>query len=259
MVQLQLLFSISFAATLSSGALAACDRDKILAVAKTYVDAQVAGTVTTLQPLLADTATYRHNNKAADLKTSVLSKALKLDHSRTIADTSACATYTEMISTAGPYVIGTQLRFNEDGSKITLVDTIAATTGNWMFNAGKTLQSVATESWEVLDESKRTTRETLKAAADAYLDMWSDGTAINKVPWGTPCKRTEGSMVVTPNCRVGAPSGGSSSMKISDRRYVIDEMIGSVDVLCSFGGSMPDSHEFRLESGQLHMVHTITV
>jgi hypothetical protein len=56
------------------------------------------------------------------------------------------------------------------------------------------------------------------------------------------------------------PHGGSA--KANDmRRYVIDEMVGSVDVLCNFAslGQMPDSHEIRVESGKVKYVHTVTV
>ena len=43
-------------------------------------------------------------------------------------------------------------------------------------------------------------------------------------------------------------------------RYVIDETIGSVDVLCQFDslGTMPDSHEIRVIDGKVKYVHTIT-
>lgn len=43
-------------------------------------------------------------------------------------------------------------------------------------------------------------------------------------------------------------------------RYVIDEVVGSVDVLCQFDslGTMPDSHEIRVIDGKVKYVHTIT-
>ncbi len=238
-------------------AAADCSREQLIAAADTYVAAQQSGSLDELQKLFSADVKYRQNNKDTDFKTGLLSKGLKLDHNRTTADNTACASFTELISTAGPYVVGTQLR--HDGGKISLVDSIVATTGDWAFNAGKTLGYVAPEDWGVLDPSKRSSRDVLKAAGDAYLDMWSNGTSINAVPWGTPCARTEGSAHVTPSCKSGAPSGGSSSMKISDRRYVIDEEIGSCNVLCAFGGRMPDSHEFRLIEGKLRLVHTVTV
>lgn len=56
------------------------------------------------------------------------------------------------------------------------------------------------------------------------------------------------------------PHGGSTKPN-GMRRYVIDEVVGSVDVLCAFDslGNMPDSHEIRLEGRKVKYVHTVTV
>ena len=251
-------------AALAGQAAADCSRDTLLAAADAYIAAQISGSVagSAFQKLLDPAVTYRQNNKAADLITDLLSKPLKLDHNRTTLDTTQCASYTELVSTAGPYVIGTQLRHasaTDAASPIVLVDTIVATTGDWAFNAAKTLSYIQPEDWGTLAESDRSPRATLQAAADAYLDMWSNSTAINAVPWGTPCARTEGSAHVTPSCKAGAPSSGTAAGKNTDRRYVIDETVGSCNAFCAFGGQMPDSHEFRLIAGKLRLVHTITV
>ncbi|KAL1893918.1 hypothetical protein Sste5346_006058 [Sporothrix stenoceras] len=251
-------------AALAGQALADCSRDTLLAAADAYMAAQITGSVSgsAFQKLLDPAVTYRQNNKAADLATGLLSKPLKLDHNRTTLDTTQCASYTELVSTAGPYVIGTQLRHasaTDAASLITSVDIIVATTGDWAFNAAKTLQYITPEDWGTLAESDRSPRALLQAAADAYLDMWSNSTAINAVPWGTPCARTEGSAHVTPSCKSGAPTTGTAAGKNTDRRYVIDETVGSCNVFCAFGGQMPDSHEFRLIAGKLRLVHTITV
>ncbi len=245
---------------LAVGTAAECSRDMLVAAAESYIAAQTSGKLDDFQKMLDASVGYQQNNKKADLATGLLSKALKLDHNRTTADTTQCASYTELVATGGPYVIGTQLRYSEDaGNKITLVDTIVATKGDWAFNAATTLSYISKEDWGTLDDTQRSPRETLQAAADAYLDMWSNSTAINAVPWGTPCARTEGSAHVTPSCRSGAPSGGTAAGRNTMRRYVIDETVGSCNVLCAFGGQMPDSHEFRLISGKLRLVHTITV
>ncbi|OAA65858.1 hypothetical protein SPI_02645 [Niveomyces insectorum RCEF 264] len=248
------------ALSLAAGTVAAdCSRDTLVAAAETYIAAQSSGQLDDLQKLFDTTVGYQENNKKATITTGLLSKALKLNHNRTTADTTQCASYTELISTAGPYVIGTHITHTADGAKITLIDTIAATTGDWAFDAAKTLSYVSTEDWGPLDASQQSSRATLQAAADAYLDMWSNSTAINAVPWGTPCARTEGSAHVTPSCKSGAPSGGTAAGRNTDRRYVIDETVGSCSVACAFGGQMPDNHEFRLISGKLRLVHTITV
>jgi hypothetical protein len=63
------------------------------------------------------------------------------------------------------------------------------------------------------------------------------------------------------SCDVGVPSG----VNIANRRFVVDEMIGSVVAFCTFGAGSPtggsgapDSHLFRLEKGKLRYVHTLT-
>jgi hypothetical protein len=98
----------------------------------------------------------------------------------------------------------------------------------------------------------------IQAAADAYCDIFSDKSV--KVPWGTPCARLEGGAYTgrgspDDSCNVGIPDG----VRLTNRRYVIDETVGAVDVMMTFGSNLPDSHEFRVEGGKLRFVHTITV
>ncbi len=54
-------------------------------------------------------------------------------------------------------------------------------------------------------------------------------------------------------------------MNIANRRFVVDETIGSVVAFCTFGAGSPaggsgapDSHLFRVENGKLRYVHTLT-
>ncbi len=241
-------------------ALAACTREDLIASAETYIAAQIAGKLDGLK--LADNFTYQENNKVVDVKKGVLNTPLKLDINRTTADTVACASYTMLISTGGPkaYVLATQIRHNgEDTKSIAMIDTIAATTGSLFFNASLTLKYIQAESWAPLDADQRPSRELLKKVGDAYLDMWTDAMAADTIPWGTQCERVEGSRLTKP-CGGSLPHGGSSRPN-EMRRYVIDETIGSVDVLCAFNsiGNYPDSHEIRVEGGKVKYVHTITV
>lgn len=132
------------------------------------------------------------NNKVISGTPGVLHKPLKIEHRRTNFDLVDCATYTEIVAPTGPYTIGTQLRHDAEG-KITSIDSIAATTNAWLFNATKTLEYVKQEKWDVIPEGKRDKREVIKAAGDAYMSMWDDAKASDRVPWGTPCVRLEGS------------------------------------------------------------------
>ena len=240
---------------------AECTREGLLAAAASYLEAQSTGSTEGL-PLSASNFTYRLNNEEAEISSGVLSQALAIDLNRTTADTVACASYTMLISATGDakYVIGTQIRHeDEDTSAIALIDTIAATTGDLFFNAPQTLSYIQEEDWGTIEEGARPSREELRRVGDAYLDMWTDPAAADSIPWGTDCERVEGSMLTRP-CGATLPRGGSATPN-GNRRYVIDETVGSVDVLCSFDslGNMPDSHEVRIEAGKVKYVHTVTV
>ncbi|KAI1358333.1 hypothetical protein F5Y08DRAFT_322061 [Xylaria arbuscula] len=240
---------------------AECTREGLLAAASSYLAAQTSGSIANLQ-LSATNFTYQQNNKIADIKAGVLSQPLKIDLNRTTVDTVACASYTMLISSTGPkpYVVSTQLRHADgDVGTITMIDSIVATTGALFFNAAQTLSYIQKENWGTLDESQRANRTELKRVGDAYLDMWTDARAADSIPWGTDCERVEGSALTKP-CGASLPRGGSAKNN-GNRRYVIDETVGSVDVLCSFDslGSLPDSHEIRLEGGKVKYVHTVTV
>ncbi|KAI0976979.1 hypothetical protein F4678DRAFT_415213 [Xylaria arbuscula] len=242
-----------------------CTREGLLAAANDYLAAQASGSTASLK-LSTTNFTYQENNKKADIKTGVLSQALKIDLNRSTADTTACASYTMLISSTGakPYVISTQIRHTtdtntNDTSTISTIDSIVATTGSLFFNAAQTLSYIQKENWGTLDASQRSNRTELKRVGDAYLDMWTDLKAADSIPWGTDCERVEGSALTKP-CGASLPRGGSAKNN-GNRRYVIDETVGSVDVLCSFDalGSLPDSHEVRLEGGKVKYVHTVTV
>ncbi|KAI0160045.1 hypothetical protein GGR52DRAFT_175832 [Hypoxylon sp. FL1284] len=191
------------------------------------------------------------------MTTGVLSHPLNIAFNRSLLDTTACATYTEIVVTdaSHPYVIGTQMRF-ADG-KIANISSLVTDRGDWLFNATGTYYWASRETWDPISEEERDSREVIQAAADAYADLFNDKSV--QVPWGSPCARLEGGMytgtgAATDRCDVGVPNG----VALTNRRYVIDETIGAVDVFIDFA-TVPDSHEFRVENGKLRYVHTITV
>jgi hypothetical protein len=138
-----------------------------------------------------------------------------------------------------------------------------ATTGALFFNASATLGYFQKENWKPLEASARPSREMLQEAIDGYLDLFggpNGATARSHLPFGSPCERVEGSRFI--NCTDGIPASGPTAGKANSmRRYVIDEIMGSADVLCSFTavGNIPDSHELRIENGKIRHVHTITL
>jgi len=243
-----------------------CDQTNLTNAADAYVAAQTAGLLDPLLNFLATNWTYQENNKEMNPQKGVISKAMKIDHRRTNIDTIACASYTELIitDTSNPYVIGTQIR-HDMNMQITMIDSIASTTNSWLFDANKTLQHVLEEKWDPIPIVNRNSRDVIQAAGDAYLDMWSNATAADAVPWGEPCTRLEGSAYTgsgkpTDSCKPGIPSNHSQAPN-THRRYVVDENMGSVSILCLWEHMMmaADSHEFRLEGGKLRYVHTMTV
>ncbi|KAL2178226.1 uncharacterized protein P884DRAFT_197729 [Thermothelomyces heterothallicus CBS 202.75] len=242
-----------------------CDRSVLAEAANAYIATQTAGNISLLQGVVADGWEYVENNKRRNASEGVLEKALTINHRRTNFDLVACATYTEVIVTdpANPYVIGTQIHHDADGH-VKLIDTIASTNNSWLFDAKNTLEYVLQDNWDPIPEDKRDSREFIKAAGDAYLDMWSNETADDAVPWGTPCNRLEGPVYTgrgrpDDSCTTGIPSNHSQAPN-THRRYVIDEAMGSVSIFCLWEHMMTaaDSHEFRLEGGKLRYVHTMT-
>jgi len=236
-----------------------CTRDFLKTATTTYLASQKAGDPAELVALTSDSVVYTENFKPADITKGVLTKALTIDHDASLYDTTQCATYTEVISATGatPYVIGTQIWF-EDGV-IAKIESIVTTEGDWLFNAANTLKYATAEDWGEIPEADRDTREVIQAAGDAYCDIFKDKSTV--VPWGQPCARLEGGSYTgrgapTDSCAVGIPD----NVELVNRRYVIDETVGSVDIFMDFNGEngIPDSHQFRVEKGKLRFVHTIT-
>ena len=240
-----------------------CSREGLQSAVNLYIDAQTKGDTAGLP--LAMGLGYMENVAPANINTGIIKKAMKIDHHRSLIDTANCQTFTEAIVTnkAEPYVLGTRLRVNRD--KIAEIEILWTTTGYWLFNADAYLKWSSTENWGAIPAEKRDTRATLVAAANAYLDAFLEGKK-DLVPWGYPCQRTEGGAHTgkgdpMDSCDVGVPSG----VNIANRRFVVDETIGSVVVYCTFGAGgpgggsgAPDTHLFRIENGKLRYVHTLT-
>jgi hypothetical protein len=240
-----------------------CVRGGLQRAVDLYIEAQKQGDASAL-PLAAGVG-YVENMARVDIAEGLINTALVIDHHRSLLDESTCQTFTEVIVTdpAKPYVLGTRLRVNHD--KIAEIEILWTTTGYWLFNADNYLKYSSTEDWSPIPAERRDSRATLIGAANAYLDAFLEG-KIDQVPWGFPCVRTEGGMYTgkgspADSCEVGVPSG----VNIVNRRFVVDEVIGSVVVYCTFGAGgptggsgAPDTHLFRVENGKLCYVHTLT-
>ena len=239
-----------------------CTRDELKAAADGYIATQSTGDAA--QMPLGGWMTYTEQGQLGTMSTGIISKPLKIDFHRTLIDATNCAAYVEVIVTdpAHPYVIGAKLQSR--GGGIGDIEVIVTDAGDWLFNATNTLKYSKAENWDEIPAAERDSRETLLAAANAYLDLFNDKNV--QVPWGTPCARLEGGLytgkgapgVATPqdSCNVGVPSG----VKLVNRKYVVDESLGAVAVFLTFGqNELPDIHTFRIEKGKIRYVHTITM
>jgi hypothetical protein len=262
-VRLGLALSALLAPALSHAEVS-CTREGLRQAVDLYLAAQTRGDISGLP--LAKGVGYWENLAPADIQKGFITKPLKIDHQRSILDTATCQTFTEVIVTdkAAPYVLGARLRVNHD--KIVEVEILWTTTGYWLFDADAYLKHTSEENWGPVPRAQRESRDTLVAAANAYLDAFLEK-RTDLVPWGHPCQRTEGGRgytgkgLPTDSCSVGVPAG----VNIVNRRFVVDEELGTVQVFCTFGAGTPgggsgapDSHLFRLQNGKLRYVHTLT-
>ena len=261
MIYSTLLACASFASAVS----AACDRELLKAASAAYVKAQAAGDPSLLP--LADDVKYIENDEPVDIKSGVLSTAVTIDFDRSIHDSTECIAFTELSAATNkdPYVIDTRLVFTDD--KITSIESIVAKTGDWAFNAAGHLKWAQQEKWDPIPEDQRDTREVIQAAGDAYLDSWGDGKV--SVPYGTPCARLEGGMYTGQS----NANGNTCKMpqfpqpfKIENRRYVIDEELGAVDIFNDFPfidttrpDGTPSTNFLRVEGGKIRYIHETTV
>jgi len=240
-----------------------CTRGGLRHAVDLYIDAQTKGDISGLP--LATGVSYLENMVPVDIKKGLINTPMKIDFHRSLLDPDSGQTFTEVIVTdkENPYVIGTRIRVNHD--KIAEIEILWTKPGYWLFDADAYLKYSSSEDWGPIPVDKRDTRGTLVAAGNAYLDAFLEK-KIDLVPWGFPCVRVEGGAYTgtgspDDSCEVGVPGG----LNITNRRFIVDEVIGSVVVFCTFGPSTPDgrmgapdTHLFRLENGKLRYVHTLT-
>ena len=239
-----------------------CDPLDLKDTVSDYLAAQAAGDNTKLHMILW--VDYNEQMQNATMSTGLLSKPKKIDFHRALLDTTTCSVFMEEVVTdpANPMVIGSIV--NTRGGDVSGMQVVYTDKVNgWLFSPANTKKYSEAENWSPIPAADRDSRQTLQAAADAYLNLFNDKNA--KVPWGTPCARLEGGLYTSKaqpgslnpddSCNVGVPSG----VPIIDRSYVIDQELGAVAVLSHFGtNQVPDFHTFRVEKGKIKYVHTIT-
>ena len=256
------------AMALATSARAECSRGTLGKLTDAYVQAQSAGKPALLP--LARGATYAENDQAMDIGRGVLAAPLKVDFTRSFLDTAQCASFTEVVAASDPhpYVIHTRIEATR-GGKAAKIESVVTDKGDWMFGAAEHLAVTRTENWTEIPKDRRDSRAVLQAAADAYLDNWGDPAL--PVPHGTPCSRLEGRI----STAARNPAGNTCDMgafpqklKVTHRRYVIDETLGAVSIFHNFpwlDAGIPvdpgtqSSQMFRIEGGKTRYIHEATV
>lgn len=245
---------------------ASCTREGLQTAADLYVAAQTRGYVSPrptragavlLDDLPVSTRMSYVENFDSAPSTHLINKPLKIDRHLSLLDTARCETFTEGLVSGKtkPYAFGTRLHL--DREVVTEIETIWSATGYRGFDIDSYLTNSSAEDWGAIPPDKQDTRSTLESAANAYLDALLLGRA-DVAPWGLPCDRT----AADGSCQVGAPIG---TVNIANRHFVVDETIGAVAVLCTFGFDpatgrirAPDAHVFRVEQGKIRFVHALT-
>ena len=246
-----------------SHAQVSCTREGLQAAVDLYIAAQTKGDTAGLP--LAKGLGYVENFKTMNINDGVIRKAMKIDHHRSLLDTSTCQTFTEVIVSdkANPYALGTRLRVNH--GLIAEIEMMWTTTGYWGFNVDNYLKYSSAEDWGVIPAAKRDTRATLGVCRQR-LSRCVPGREDGSGAVGFPLQ---------PHRRRYAHGQGRSGRFLpgwrSERRqhlepaFVVDETIGAVVAFCTFGAGSatggsgaPDTHLFRVENGKLRFVHTLT-
>ncbi|TGJ88488.1 hypothetical protein E0Z10_g376 [Xylaria hypoxylon] len=264
-----MIYSIALVcASLAGQVAAACSRATLQEVTAAYVLAQTGGNPTLLS--LATNTSYAENDKPVDITKGVLSQPITIDFNRSIYDTTQCATFTELTAASSkhPYVIHTRILLDGDGIKVTKIESVVTDSGDWAFNATGHLYWTRQEKWEPIPKSQRDSRAVIQAAGDAYLNQWGNSTL--PVPLGAPCARLEGGGYTgqsNPSANTCGMGAFPQPLKVANRRYIIDEELGAVDVFNNFpwleatkpDGGVPSTNFIRVEHGLIRYIHEVTV
>lgn len=261
MIYSALLLGMGLAASRAS---AECTRAMLQESTAEYIEAQAAGEPG--MPKLASDVKYLENDESMDIAKGILAQAVTIDLNRTLLDTTQCATFIELsaATNAHPYVIHTRMLFTD--GEITDIQSVVTDADDWAFNAAGNLKWNQQEEWDPIPEDERDSREAIQAAGDAYLDSWGDSSV--SVPYGAPCARLEGGMYTgdantkTNTCEMPE---FPEPLEITNRRYVVDEEMGAVDIFNNFPfidqgkpDGTPSTNFIRVEGGKIRYIHEVT-
>lgn len=235
-----------------------CTTESLQEMSASWIAALEQGTMMTMQ--LGEWVDYDQNFQRASLG-GFLDQPRTIEYKLELLDLQTCQVFVEAVvdSEIGKQVIATQ--FGAGFFGVGGFQNIVTDENDWLFDADAFRGYAEQEDWFVVPEADRVSREELIAAANAYLDRFSNPSV--EVPWGYPCTRIEGGAYTgrgepTDTCELGMPNE-PGAIEIVERQYVVDVAHQAVSVLSKFGpDQLPDSHTFRLEGGVLRYVHAAT-
>jgi hypothetical protein len=158
-----------------------------------------------------------------------------------LLDSTSCVIYVEIIAPDNKhqYHIGAQIHADSIG-KATKIEAIVAGdkySEPWRLNGTRSLNFILKEEKEggrgVIADAKRDSRKTLKKAADAYFDLLKCG-KVSKVRYALGCTIAGDGFMVA--CTMETPTLTGEDTVV-DWRYVIDETVGTVEVLAKLGST----------------------
>jgi len=245
---------------------AACSRALLTNITQQYIQTQTSGKLSDFT-LLGSNVSYSENDEVKDIKYGYLSTATGLARATSYHDTTACSAAVEWVTADSvwrtPHIAHTRM-LTTDG-KVTTIESVVTRPGDWAFNATGYLYWSEFEHWAPIPEGKRDSREVIKAAGDAYFDRFDNASVV--IPMNSACSRLEGgSYTARGNFTANTCDGYPSTIKVTNRRYVIDEEMGVVDIFIGFPKldrmapdyAAPDSHIFRVEGGKIRYIHTVS-
>ncbi|OAA58462.1 hypothetical protein SPI_06535 [Niveomyces insectorum RCEF 264] len=268
-----LLAGLTGTAALAAAATANCTREFLANATEAYVQAQTHGTPDAFAALFAPNATYAENDKTTAVHQGILTVAMRIDRTHRYYDTTQCGAFAEVIvaspnATAShtPYLIHTRFLYGRGPAVgVTTVESVVTKPGDWAFNATGYLHYDGMEQWPAIPAAARDTRAVVQAAGDAYFDRFDNASVV--IPMASACARLEGgSYTARGNYSANTCEGYPSTIKVTNRRYIVDEVYGVVDIFEGFpmldrsvpSVAVPDSHLFRVEHGKIRYIHTVS-
>ena len=226
-----------------------CSRDGLQRAVDLYIAAQTQGDTSGLP--LATGLGYCENHAPAAINAGLIKTAMKIDHHRSLLDPSTCQTFTEVIVTdkAKPYVLGTRLRVNHD--KIAEIEILWTTTGYWLFNADDYLKCSSSEKWDV--DSGRPARHARHARRRGQrlprrVSRREEGRRAVGLSVHAHRRRHAHRQRLAHRQLRRRRAGG---VNIANRRFVVDETIGSVVVYLHLRRRRPERRQRRARHASL--------